>query len=228
LSYHGLLSNSLETKIGVPQGSVLGPVLFAIYINDIDYLELRGKNVLYADDICLVYTCSNVDALISDMQSDLIVVNQYISAKKFLINVGKSKHIIFSSIQRHITTNQVISLNGQPIERVQTYRYLGLNIDCHLNWQSHVELIVQKINPIVRILYRLRDDVTVKTCMLIYYSLIESHFNYMANIWGTCAQNVINKLEVLQNRALKIYGNCQHSPPPLNYMKLPTFYPSNC
>ena len=114
---------------GVPQGSVLGPLLFLIYVNDatLESLHINSKVILYADDILLhrIITCpSGFTAL----QADINTLSKWVSVKNLTLNAAKCKYMIISRLSRNSIPAPPITLNGQPLEKVSSYRYLGVTI----------------------------------------------------------------------------------------------------
>jgi len=138
------------------------------------------------------------------MQGDLTEIQNYMCMNRLTINVNKTKYMIFSSGFKPTVFDFLLELNTVSIERVSTFKYLGLVFDDKLNWRSHIDYIVAKINPMIKVLFRLRDSVPWKINLSVYFALIHSHFNYMSNVWGSCTQNCLKTLEILQKRALKI------------------------
>lgn len=200
-------SKRLQIKIGVPQGSVLGPLLFLIYINDIGKLQLKGSLKLFADDCALFYFSHNINENIQNLQSDLLRLEIFFNLNKLTLSVDKSKFINISKNNRQNSQISPPKYKNIEIEEVEEIKYLGLIIDKHLTWKQHISHIITKIVPCIGILRKLSYFIPKNVLFLIYYSLIHSQIQYLCCIWGNANKTNLNPIQVLQNRALKfIHG----------------------
>ena len=205
VSINRIDSARMPITCGAPQGGVLSSLLFIIYINQIFYLPLKGNIQCYADDTCLVYSKKNFHDLKNDMTYDLKILIPYLSSINLVINIKKTQFLIFKS--RNMNTTNIfenILINGEIIQSIKNYKYLGVVIDENLNWKNHVEKIANTISPYIGILRRLRYYVDYKTLLLIYYAHIESHLTYVLPVWGAAPDTYLNILKVLQNKSIKI------------------------
>jgi hypothetical protein len=151
-------SNFEKIDYGVPQGGLISPLLFNIFINDITLLPLKGKIVLYADDICLNYMDSDPDNIIEFMKHDLKILQLWFNNNTLTFNAKKTKFMLITSrAAKGINCNPLI-INNIEIERTYNFKYLGLHIDSHLTWHHHIKEIKNKILPIVGILYKLKVE----------------------------------------------------------------------
>jgi hypothetical protein len=217
---NNLCSENRVVICGVPQGAILSPTLFNIFINDIASLPLRGRIILYADDICLKYEGCNATDMVKFMEKDLVILDNWFKANKLSLNIKKTKFMIISP--KHIKNDNIElpQLNNMKIERVQEYKYLGLIIDSNLKWSTHIDQIKSKILPIIGILKRIKYTVPTSTKLRIYFSFVQSHLNYLNVIWGSAANIYLSNLKVLQNYALKNIYKLNFREPTLNVYRI--------
>lgn len=200
--------NKLFSRLGVPQGSKLGPYLFNFFINDIFKLNLHGQLQLYADDAIIKYACGTLAELFEQMRSDLLVLNEWFSRNGLLLNLDKSNFIIF--YRNWVREAEIgnfnfnLTINGTTLKRVRTSKYLGLIIDERFGWNEHVDKIRTEISPYVFMLYRCRYFMSERTAKMIYFAYILSRLAYLTPAWMGAPGTKINELRVLQHRALKI------------------------
>lgn len=188
---------------GVPQGSVLSPLLFRIFMNDIFQLDLCGHLQLFADDGVLSYSAESTDQLFIQMQHDLRLIERWCYNNLLSINPSKTKYMIICQKGLKIPSFPIVMLKNQPIERVFAYKYLGLHIDAQLNWQRHIDLVKGKIRPFLAVLRRIKWLVPESTKLSLYYAYIHSHLSYLTSLWGQASKNLIQQLIVMQNKAIR-------------------------
>ena len=205
-SINGTLSSLLPVTCGVPQGSVLGPLLFLIYINDLQACLSTSSPMMYADDTCLTVSSNDPKDLELKLNNELRKVQTWLRANKLTLNVKKTKFLILGSQARLSNLNYRfnIQINGQSIERMYSYRYLGLEIDESLNWQVHIETICKKISASLGALKRIRTFVPQNTLILMYKALVLPYSDYCSEVWGCLGKTLSEKLQKLQNRAGRI------------------------
>lgn len=199
---NGTISNTLNVKIGVPQGSVLGPILFSIFINDLEKVVKKSNILMYADDTVLY----NVDPLA--LQSDLLNLKKWCSYNRLTINTSKTKWMCFggkTSNLNQIANNFII--NNNKLERVDWYDYLGMRLDSGLSFVHHVDRLVSNTAYKVLTISRARKYLTIHAAMTLYKSLVLPILDYGDIFYGRCSDITLDKLQKLQNRALRmIYG----------------------
>jgi hypothetical protein len=187
---------------GIQQGSTLGPLIFLLYVNHIFTLPLNGKLILYADDCALVYGACSYEELSQNMSQDMTVLISFFNSINLQINIKKSKFIIFKPGLNQIFDS--ININNQIIERVNTYRYLGLIIDYQLKWTDHANYVLKILAKYCALFYRIRNYLKIKTLITIYFANVHSHLSYMLPVWGGSAEFIKDDLEKLQTKILKL------------------------
>lgn len=138
--------------VGVAQGSTIGPLLFIMYMNDILQLDFLGKILLYADDTVLYYAADSPIALEQMMQSDLKLLHKWLNRNVLTLNIGKTCYMTFGRASTLLDFD--ISIDGDTIKRVRTYKYLGLILDENLTFDRHVDHIKKMIRPFIPLMWR--------------------------------------------------------------------------
>ena len=195
-------SNFNSIPKGVPQGSVLGPILFLVYINDIINSSTRLKFLIYADDTTLLLKDKNIVSLHANLNLELDQIKTWVQSNKLILNITKTNYILFQnrSIKKSIPP---IMLNGEILKKVNQTQFLGVIIDENLNWKSHIDHISLKISKVTGILYRVRHNLTSDALLSIYYTLCYPHFTYCVAIWASTWPSFLNKLTVAQNKIIR-------------------------
>ena len=211
------ISDKNVTLAGVPQGSVLGPLLFILYINDIYKASKKLKSYLFADDTNLLYADKNLKSLETIVNKELSHIQDWLNANKLSLNIKKSNFVIFHPHQKKLNykVNLKIFDNNSnsfiSLEQKEYVKYLGVLLDNNLTWKHHTSNIASKISKTIGIIARLRHFVPIQTLITIYRSLILPHLSYGITIWGQAAKKYINKLVVLQKRAVRLMFFGQYS-----------------
>ena len=191
-------SSSLEhISTGVPQGSILGPLLFIIYINDIAQSSPYFSFITYADDTTL---CGKIAGQIDieNIEKELKHVTEWLKMNKLSLNAKKTKAMLFHMPQKKIIV-PTIKINGTIIEFVDNFNVLGINLNKHLNWNPHVKIVSNKLVKTVGVLNILKKTLPLDTLRIIYNALILPHLNYGILAWGHQAK----RLNLIQNELLE-------------------------
>ena len=195
-------SDYLELKCGVPQGSILGPLLFIIYVNDLNVATTHLHPLIYADDTTL---CTNLTSFQNNsnleivLNSELDSVNTWLKLNKLSLNISKTRAIQFHNPQRNVVYPSLY-IERHKIDFVSEFNFLGIIIDSHLKWKSHIDMVSKKISKTIGILNKLKNFLPTSAMMNIYNSLILSHLSYGLLIWGWKS----HKLYKLQKKAIRI------------------------
>jgi hypothetical protein len=200
----GKKSHVRHITVGVPQGSLIGGQIFNIYFNGIFMLPLKGIIQCYADDAVIIYSSSNFDELICDINYDLAMISQWFHSHCLQMNVEKTCFMLFKNRRIFFGPNQAVHVGGEVVKEVRNYCYLGLQIDSDLNWHEHVRKTRMKILSIAFALRRLKNSLPPRALWAIYHSHVISRLTYVNPCWNSVAQYKMKGLKVLQNRVLKI------------------------
>ena len=202
---NSILSNSSNIVCRVPQGSILGPLLFLIYVNDMPNVGTNCRIQMYADDT-VVYACNDSYARsVSDLQSDLTRIQHWRSKNRLTVNLKKTKSMVVTTKHRlKKLAVQDLAMNNQTLEMVTSYKYLGLTLESCMGFEHHMKNLFKIIGHKVWLLSKLRRYVNLKSAEIIFKTMILPYFDY-ADIFyeATTVQN-LSKLQRLQNRALRI------------------------
>jgi hypothetical protein len=205
---NGEVSSKYYVPIGVPQGSVLGPILFSLYVNDISCHVYPCSVNLYADDTLLYCTGNDINEASQKLQESLNTVSKWYDGNRLVLNASKSKCMVIAS--KHQTRNECtlnVSLNNTAIEQVNSVKYLGVIIDSNLSWNDHVSTLCKNLSFKVSQLSRARNVVNRNMMLIIYNSIIQPTIDYAITVWGHTTMTNINKIQRLQNLAARIVTN---------------------
>ena len=193
-------SDLQEIRTGIPQGSILGPLFFSIYINDLINSSNLFNYLMYADDTTLYFNLEDVDSVnMSDnINIHLEKINVWLKLNTLTVNVSKTKFMIFH--KRRDTPQLDLLLNNIKIELVSNFTFLGIILDSSLSWKNHTKMIAIKISKIIGILHKLKYIFPKEILLIIYKSLIVPHLNYGLLLWGVNLKDIF----LLQKKAIRL------------------------
>ena len=190
---------------GVPQGSLLGPVLFIIYINDFCKSSDVLSFILFADDSNLFYSNKNPNTLVNVVNSELSKVTQWIRVNKLSLNLPKTKYMLFSnSID---TLPMDIMFDDTALEVVSFIKFLGITVDNRLSWKYHIDNTCKIITRNIGVINKLKFHFPASSLLMLYSSLILPYLNYGILAWGNTHQSLLDRLLLFQKKSLRVIHN---------------------
>ena len=217
VDFNGKLSSMLSVNKGIPQGSILGPLFFIIYINDLPMASDMFHCIIYADDTTITGTIEDFDHSknknimdISDAINDeLKKISNWLVCNKLKLNSGKTKCMCFRTRASKQTKLQ-IKINDSPISQVSEFNFLGIIFDEFLSWKSHINSLTTKLTRAIGVINRLKHFLPISVLKFIYFALIHSHINYGLTIWGY-ANDRVSRLQKKAVRTITCSSKYSHT-----------------
>ena len=185
--------------MGVPQGSVLGPLIFSLYINDLPFFIKDGELLLYADDTSIVVSARTEYELISKLESAADQFKAWCDNNKLIVNVNKTTCLKFSNT---IHNNISFKFNNVLINSLNNTKFLGVLVDSLFNWKKHAEFILNKLNSAYFAILQLRSLLNKNALISIYYSLVYTYLTYGVFLWGDSVYS--NRIFLAQKRIIRL------------------------
>ena len=220
--YVSILGSESQPSIiefGVPQGSVLGPLLFLLYINDLHKAIKYSKTRHFADDTNILIHNNSLKQVKKYLNLDLRQLCTWLKANKISLNRSKTELIIFRHPNKQINYDLKIKINGKHLQPTNSVKYLGIYLDPFLNWSVQTDSLSVKLSRATGMLSKIRHYVSKTTLRNIYYGIFSSLLTYASQVWGQFQNKNISRLQRIQNRAIRIinFAKYDHPPTPLYY-----------
>ena len=196
----------LDVTHGVIQGSILGPILFIIFISDLPQHIPNCKLVSYADD-CQFFDAdapSEVQSLKRRVESTLASVLTWFTQNRLKINPSKTEMIVIKSRRQTVNTDFSVTFGDDEISPSNSVKILGVTVDPYLSWDHHVANVVRRCNMILIGLARLRHKIPKCTRQLLVQALVFPHIRYCLTVWGNCSTSLKVRIQKVINFGARI------------------------
>lgn len=211
LNFNGVLSDTLRITCGVPQGSILGPILFLLYINDIQN-STALKLLSFADDTTIYASSPNINDLVEHTNSEMLKVYKWLCSNKLSLNISKTNYSLFGPTVNKcqiavnaITLNNTVIARSGKLNKSKPLKFLGLCLDENLTWRNHISYLTTKLAGAIFIINKVKHVLPYDALKTLYYSLFHSHLIYGILAWGH--SEMANKIFILQKKILRIINN---------------------
>ncbi len=210
-------SSLLDIMCGVPQGSILGPLLYLLYVNDIMY-SCRSKILSFADDTTLFISKPDLNSLFAEVNLEINRLYNWFCANKLSLNANKTKYIVIKPPHKRCDcTHMSVKIDGAELTRIDndcdetSTKFLGIYIDDSLSWKSHIANVNSKISRAIFSIKQVKKFLPYESLRTLYYALVHPHLSYGILAWGNASGSLLNKTILLQKRALRIIHNATYN-----------------
>ena len=197
----GVDSSSRHMAYGVPQGSILGPLLFIIYINDLPGISNLAKFILYADDANIIISGENIDEVQAKFSILANNIVHWVDSNGLALNLKKTNYMIFTR-QRTVPQRE-FKMSGRTLESKSEARFLGVIIDNKLTWTKHIMAIKSKMSNYIGIMFKIKSHLPIQARLNIFQSFVQSHLNFCPLVWGFSSKYLIESLFTIQKKAMR-------------------------
>ena len=209
LSCHSITGT---VSCGVPQGSILGPLLFLLYMNDITSTCKECKPILFADDTTLLYQHSDLDSLRQKINNELKLLSDWFACNKLSLNIEKTQYVLFEKSKGTSAANSDdLMINGKKITYVKNVKFLGIHIDYKMKWDIHISKKCNQISKTLSVITRLKNFLPKWTLITLYNSLILPHLTYGIVAWGNANAYLLKRMFILQKRAIRVISGSRYN-----------------
>ena len=213
VAFNDCTSDPQNIICGVPQGSILGPLLFILYVNDITFTSNILDFILFADDTAILYLHKDISSKVNMVNEELQEVNNWFKANKLSINASKTNFMILGT--PHMTSTKAreelnVMLDNTALERVKFTKFLDVLIDECLTWKNHINCISKTISRNIGVMNKLKHYIPYRILHTLYCTLISPYLSYGILIWGNTCKSYLDKLVKLQKWAIRVISNSHY------------------
>jgi len=213
----GFKSSYSQIECGVPQGSILGPLLYLIYVNDICF-SCNGSILSFADDTTIYVSDSNIDSLFNKANILVNSLFKWFCSNRLSLNPNKTKYIVIRppSLKGDLSKKHIL-IDNTLLYRIgkncdeKAAKFLGILIDENLTWKHHLTHINKKVSRALFSLKQVKHFLPKQCMKTLYYSLIHSHLSYGILVWGNATQSALHQTTLLQKRAIRLINNAKYN-----------------
>ena len=182
ISLDGIESSMADIKCGVPQGSILGPLLFLLYINDLMLVSSKLKNIMFADDTNLFLTGNSMNVIEQQLNHELTLVNTWFQANLLSLNAKKTSYMIFGR-KKNLTANIVI--DNSLLSRQYDTKFLGVILSANLKWNKHIDIVTNKMSKNIGIIAKVRHLLPTHLTRNLYFTMVHPYVSYCNLVWAS-------------------------------------------
>ena len=207
VSFAGLLSDRMPVNVGVPQGSILGPLLFLVFINDLPLITRHSEVNMFADDTTFYAAAKSPETLELVLNSELANINDWCQENRMCPNAGKTKcMLVTTSKKRSMLTKKELGIyfNSIHLDNVNSEKLLGVVIQNDLSWSEHINTVCKKIKSKLYLLHQIKAFLPCTARKQFFNSFILPHFDYCLSIWGCCGANDLKRLDRLLKKSMRL------------------------
>ena len=223
VQYNKIKSETTTMPCGVAQGSVLGPLLFIIYTNDLPNCLTHCKAILFADDTTLYSSSSNFQELYQTTNTDLKQLDEWFRSNKLSLSVRKTHYVVFRHKPDQIPDNLNIRIRNEQISRKEHIQFLEMHIDEQLNWHQHIKFVKNKISSSLYAMRKVKNIISKIHLRTLYNSLVYPYIDYGITLWRTTHATYVRQIAIMQKKAIRITAGANyndHTEPLFKQMKL--------
>ena len=202
-TYNGVCSSNHNITCGVPQGSVLGPLLFIIYVNDLAHVSNKLFTLMFADDTSTFITGKNITELCNSLNDELCKIVLWLKSNKLSLNIDKTHFMVFQPRKKYKDNIFDVKLDGKHITRVHFCKFLGVILDDELRWSNHIMYIKNKVSKVIGIMYKARTRLRKDHLLILYNSMILPYLSYCNLSWSSATITNLTPLVTVQKRAIR-------------------------
>ena len=210
VQYNSQSSEVRQITCGVPQGSVLGPLLFIIYTNDLPTCLSHSTAILFADDTTLYTSSHDINDLFSKANEDLNYLTDWFRANRLSLNVAKTNYMIFGNGDTS-NANYNLKLANSTLSKTSCAKFLGVHIDDKLKWNEHISAVKAKISRSFFAINRAKSVLNTKHLSNLYYSMVYTHIIYGLSLWGAASKVHLYPLDIMHKKIIRVVGGAKYN-----------------